>query len=138
MYPAYIVEPMKAELTAAGFEDLTDAQMVTDALTNTEGTVFLVINSVCGCAAANARPGAKLAVHYAEKKPTKLATVFAGFDQAAVAQARQLTFPYPPSSPSMGLFKNGKLVYFMERHQIEGVSAQAIAKELLAAFEAHC
>lgn len=138
MYPEHIVTPMKAELTTAGFEDLTAPEMVDDALQAIEGTVFLVINSICGCAAANARPGAKLAVHYAPKKPTKLVTVFAGFDQAAVAKARHYTLPYPPSSPSMALFKDGKLVYFMERHQIEGVSAQAIAKELLSVFDEHC
>lgn len=138
MYPEHLVTPMKAELTTAGFEDLTSADMVDTALQNKEGTVFMVINSVCGCAAANARPGAKMAVHYTEKKPTKLVTVFAGFDQTAVSRARQYTSPYPPSSPSMALFKDGKLVYFMERHQIEGVSAQAIAKELMAAFETYC
>ena len=138
MYPEHLVTPMKAELTTAGFEDLTNPEMVDTAIQNNDATVFLVINSVCGCAAANARPGAKMAVQYAEKKPNKLVTVFAGFDQSAVARARQHTLPYPPSSPSMALFKNGELVYFMERHQIEGVSAQAIAKELMTAFDEFC
>lgn len=138
MYPAEIVLPMKAELTEVGFEDLSTSESVKNALENTQGTLFLVINSVCGCAAANARPGAKMAIHYAQKKPNKIATVFAGFDIGAVAEARKFTLPFPPSSPSMALFKNGKLVYFLERHQIEGASAQNIAKNLVEAFEQHC
>ncbi len=138
MYPPQIVLPMKAELTESGFADLTTPEMVEDMITNHDGTLLLVINSVCGCAAANARPGAKIALQYATKKPDNLATVFAGFDTAAVARAREYTLPYPASSPSMALFKNGQLVYFMERHQIEGVSAQEIARNLLGAFEKHC
>lgn len=142
MYPEHIVLPMKEDLTVAGFEDVTTPTRVDELIDSNKGsddeTLFLVINSVCGCAAANARPGAKMAVHYANKKPVKLATVFAGFDVGAVARARQYTMPYPASSPSMALFKNGKLVHFIERHQIEGVSAQQIAKGLIEAFEQYC
>lgn len=142
MYPAQIVLPMKAELTQAGFADLTTSEQVVKAIENTTNpeteTLLLVINSVCGCAAANARPGAKMSIEFSEKRPTQLATVFAGFDAEAVATARQYTLPYPPSSPSMALFKNGKLVHFIERHQIEGVSAQNIAKNLVTAFEEYC
>lgn len=138
MYPANIVLPMKSELTEAGFEDLSTPELVEGTLSAQEGTVFMVINSVCGCAAANARPGAKLALNMSDKKPHKNVTVFAGFDIGAVAKARTYTQPYPPSSPSMALFKDGKLVYFMERHQIEGVSAQSIARQLIAVFDEHC
>lgn len=142
MYPEHIVLPMKQDLTTAGFEDVTTPDRVDHLLnenkTTDDETLLVVINSVCGCAAANARPGAKLAVQYAAKKPTKLATVFAGFDIGAVARTRQYTVPYPASSPSMALFKNGKLVHFIERHQIEGVSAQQLAKGLIDAFEQYC
>lgn len=142
MYPEHIVLPMKEDLTVAGFEDVTTPTRVDELIDSNKSsedeTLLLVINSVCGCAAANARPGAKMAVHYGSKKPAKLATVFAGFDIGAVARARQYTLPYPPSSPSMALFKNGKLVHFIERHQIEGVSAQQIAKGLMDVFEKYC
>ena len=138
MYPAELVAPMKGELVEAGFEDLTSPEQVDDLVQNTEGTVFVVINSVCGCAARNARPAARLAVHHSDKKPSKLATAFAGFDREATNQVRKHTLPYPPSSPSMALFKNGELVYFVERHQIEGHSAEAIARNLMQAFEANC
>lgn len=138
MYPAHITTPMKADLVDLGFEDLTTTEQVDDIITQTEGTVFIVINSVCGCAAGNARPAAKLAMQYANKKPSKFATVFAGVDAAATNQVRKHTLPYPPSSPSMALFKNGKLVHFIERHQIEGVSAQLIARQLLEVFEQNC
>jgi putative YphP/YqiW family bacilliredoxin len=137
MYPPELVAPMKSELIEAGFIDLDSAESV-DNLIASEGTVFLVINSVCGCAARNARPAAKLAVQYAAKKPTKVATVFAGVDREATAQARAKTLPYPPSSPSMALFKDGNLVHFIERHQIEGNTAQDIAKHLLQAFDTYC
>lgn len=142
MYPENIVLPMKEDLIVAGFEDVTTPMRVDELIDSNKGsddeTLFLVINSVCGCAAANARPGAKMAVHYANKKPAKLATVFAGFDVGAVARVRQYTMPYPASSPCMALFKNGKLVHFIERHQIEGVSAQQVAKGLIEAFEQYC
>lgn len=138
MYPIQITAPMKADLTDAGFVDLLTAEKVEEVVKQTNGTVFLVINSVCGCAAANARPAAKLAMQYAEKKPTVAATVFAGVDKEATNQARKYTLPYPPSSPSMALFKDGSLVHFIERHQIEGHSAQNIATNLLNAFNQHC
>ena len=136
MYPEELVAPMKEELTSAGFEDLTTPAQV-DAAINGEGTTLVVINSVCGCAAANARPAARIAVTN-DKKPNKIATVFAGFDGDAVAQARQYMLPYPPSSPSMGLFKDGKLVHFIERHHIEGRPAEMIAENLTEAFNAYC
>ena len=132
MYPAEIVLPMKQELVDAGFEDLTTPESVDSAVMNEEA-VLIVINSVCGCAAGNARPAAKLAAQH-EKAP-KLTTVFAGFDKEAVNQARRYMLPYPPSSPSMALFKNGKLVHMIERHNIEGSQATLIADNLTGAFE---
>jgi len=138
MYPPQLVAPMKADLVNAGFADLRTPEQVDHAIQGSDGTLFLVINSVCGCAARNARPAAKLAMHYANKKPNNTATVFAGVDRDATAKARAYTLPYPPSSPSMALFKNGELVHFIERHQIEGASAQDIARNLLQAFETHC
>ncbi|MCB9335337.1 MAG: BrxA/BrxB family bacilliredoxin [Flavobacteriales bacterium] len=136
MYPPELVAPMKQELTSVGFEDLTTAEQVDEALTSS-GTTFVVINSVCGCAAANARPAAKMAISN-DKKPNKIVTVFAGVDGEAVAQARKYTLPYPPSSPSMALFKDGKLVHFIERHHIEGRPAEMIAENLAAAFNEFC
>ena len=136
MYPSEIVMPMKADLTSAGFEDLTTPEQVDDAV-NAKGTTLLVINSVCGCAAGNARPGVKMAVQ-GENKPDRITTVFAGFDGDAVARARQYMLPYPPSSPSIALFKDGKLVQMVERHQIEGHTASSIAEGLSKAFEANC
>jgi putative YphP/YqiW family bacilliredoxin len=137
MYPKELVMPMKEELTSVGFEDLTTPEAVQQAINISEGTLLLVINSVCGCAAGNARPGVKLSLTN-ENKPDKLATVFAGFDMEAVSEARKLTLPYPPSSPSIALFKNGKLVYFIERHQIEGRNAMMIANDLTIAYEKYC
>jgi putative YphP/YqiW family bacilliredoxin len=136
MYPEHLVIPMKAELIQVGFEDLNSPEAVDNAV-NTKGTVLMVVNSVCGCAAGAARPGVKLAAKN-EKRPDKLTTVFAGFDTEAVAQARKHMAPYPPSSPSIALFKNGKLVHFIERHHIEGRSAEMIADNLKMAFEEHC
>ncbi len=136
MYPPELVAPMKQELTKAGFEELTTPEQVDNAITST-GTTLVVINSVCGCAAANARPAARIAITN-DKKPTRITTVFAGVDSAAVAQARKYMLPYPPSSPSMGLFKDGKLVHFLERHHIEGRPAEMIAENLAEAFNAHC
>lgn len=137
MYPEHIVKPMEAELTNAGFNALASADQVDEILGKQEGTVFVVINSVCGCAAANARPAAIMASRNS-KRPDQLVTVFAGVDKEAVQKAREYTFPFPPSSPSMGLFKDGKLVHFIERHQIEGRPAQLIAQNLVAAFEEYC
>jgi putative YphP/YqiW family bacilliredoxin len=136
MYPETIVKPMKAELVSVGFEDLTTPESVNAAI-KSQGTVLVVVNSVCGCAAGAARPGVKLAVTDG-KRPTKLATVFAGFDTEAVMEARKHFAPYPPSSPAIALFKDGKLVHFVERHHIEGRSAQMIADHLKTAFEEYC
>jgi putative YphP/YqiW family bacilliredoxin len=137
MYPEALVQPMKAELTTVGFEDLTSPEAVRAAIQETEGTVLVVINSVCGCAAGNARPGVRLSLQHS-KKPDHLATVFAGFDIDAVNEVRKLTLPYPPSSPSIALFKDGKLAYFMERHQIEGRNAAMVADSLIKAYDQHC
>lgn len=136
MYPETLVKPMKAELTSAGFEDLVSPDEVENAI-NTKGTVLMMVNSVCGCAAGAARPGVKLAIH-GNKRPNKLTAVFAGVDTDAVAQARKHFLPYPPSSPSIALFKDGKLVHFIERHHIEGKSAEMIADNLKSAFEQYC
>jgi len=137
MYPAEIVIPMKGELTENGFADLTTETEVENAL-HQQGTTLVVINSVCGCSAGTARPGVLLALENSEKKPDNLATGFAGFDYEAVNKIREHLLPYPPSSPSVALFKDGKLVHFLERHNIEGSSAQMIANNLSAAFEAYC
>ncbi|MGN6395193.1 MAG: BrxA/BrxB family bacilliredoxin [Mucilaginibacter sp.] len=136
MYPEYLVAPMREELTRVGFEELKDADAVTKAI-ESEGTVFVMVNSVCGCAAANARPAARMAVQN-EKHPGKLVTVFAGMETEAVNKARNYMLPYPPSSPAMALFKDGKLVHMIERHQIEGRPAQMIADNLIGAFDQYC
>jgi putative YphP/YqiW family bacilliredoxin len=136
MYPEYLVAPMREDLTKVGFEELKDAEAVNQAI-KSEGTVFVMVNSVCGCAAANARPAAKIASQN-EKHPDRLVTVFAGMEKDAVDAARNLMLPYPPSSPSMALFKDGKLVHIIERHQIEGRPAQMIADNLIGAFEQYC
>jgi putative YphP/YqiW family bacilliredoxin len=136
MYPEYLVEPMRAELTNVGFEELKTPEAVDSAITS-EGTVLVVVNSVCGCAAANARPAARMAASN-EKHPDKLVTVFAGMEKDAVDKARAYMMPFPPSSPSMALFKDGKLVHMIERHQIEGRPAQMIADSLVGAFEQYC
>ena len=138
MYPAELVAPMKADLTDVGFKELTSAADVDTALTSSDGTTLLVFNSVCGCAAGAARPALKNAVKDAPKLPSHLVTVFAGVDKEAVNKAREYTLPYPPSSPSMALFKGGKLVHFIERHQIEGNSAATIAAHLTKVFEVYC
>ena len=136
MYPEEMVKPMQAELTAAGFKDLHSAEAVESAL-KAAGTTLVVVNSVCGCAARNARPGAKMSLE-GGKKPDQLITVFAGVDKDAVDAARQHMFPFPPSSPSMALFKNGELVHMLERHHIEGRPAELIAENLKDAFNEHC
>ncbi|HXS56531.1 MAG TPA: BrxA/BrxB family bacilliredoxin [Hanamia sp.] len=137
MYPEQIVLPMKEELTERGFSDLVTNEEVDQALAQ-EGTTLLVINSVCGCSAGTARPGAILAVESSSKKPAHLATTFAGFDYDAVSRVREHLLPYPPSSPAIALFKDGKLVHFLERHNIEGASAQMISNNLVAAFDEYC
>ncbi|WP_045463033.1 BrxA/BrxB family bacilliredoxin [Sporocytophaga myxococcoides] len=135
MYPEALVAPMRADLSTAGFQELKSPEQVDQLLKNEKGTVLLVVNSVCGCAAGAARPGAKLAVSRSKVKPDVLATVFAGVDTAAVQKAREYFLPYPPSSPSMAIFKNGELVHFVERHHIEGRSAEMIAEHLQMVFE---
>jgi putative YphP/YqiW family bacilliredoxin len=136
MYPAELVAPMKADLTNVGFEELKSPEQVDKALA-TPGTVLCVVNSVCGCAAGAMRPGVKGSLQNA-KFPAKLTTVFAGVDTDAVMQARQHFLPYPPSSPSIALFKDGKLVHFVERHHIEGRSAQMIAEHLKTVYDEFC
>ncbi len=136
MYPESLVKPMKAELTSAGFEELLSPESVDNTLKQ-EGTVLVVVNSVCGCAAGAARPGVKLSLNHT-KKPSKLTTVFAGFDTDSVAQARKHFAPYPPSSPCIALFKNGELVHFVERHNIEGRNAQMIADHLKMVYDEYC
>ena len=137
MYPPQLVMPMKAELVNVGFEDLSTPEQVDNAI-QSPGTVLVVVNSVCGCAAGAARPGVKLSLGGDGKKPTKLATVFAGFDTEAVTEARKFFAPYPPSSPAIALFKDGKLVHFVERHHIEGRSADMIAAHLKDTYAEFC
>ncbi len=137
MYPAELTAPMAADLTDFGFEGLTSPEQVEEVLSAKEGTVLIVVNSVCGCAAANARPAAKLAIQN-EKSPDKTVTVFAGVDKEAVNKAREFFAPYPPSSPCMALFKDGRLVHFVERLHIEGRPAQMIADNLIGAFNQFC
>jgi putative YphP/YqiW family bacilliredoxin len=137
MYPEEIVIPMKEELTERGFSELLTAGEVEDQLSK-KGTTLVMINSVCGCSAGSARPGVIMAVMNSVKKPDHLATSFAGFDIDAVRKLREHLLPYPPSSPAIALFKDGQLVHFIERHQIEGRPAQLIASNLVNAFEQHC
>ena len=136
-YPEYICAPMRQDLTSAGFEELKTVEDVEKTIPLSKGTLLLVLNSVCGCAAGAARPGVKLALQDG-KKPEKLTTVFAGQDLEATSKARQYTLPYPPSSPAIALFKDGKLVHFLERHHIEGRSAEMIAENLKEAFKEYC
>ena len=136
MYPAELVKPMRQDLASAGFEELYTAEAVEKALKK-DGTTLVVVNSVCGCAAANARPAAKLSLRN-DKKPDHLITVFAGVDTEAVDAARNLMVPFPPSSPSMALFKNGELVHMIERQHIEGRPAEMIAENLSGAYDEFC
>ena len=136
MYPEYFVAPMREELTSLGFEELRTAQSVDQAVTR-PGTTMVVVNSVCGCAAGKARPGVAMALSH-DVKPDHLTTVFAGADVEATERARQYFTGYRPSSPSIALLRDGQLVYIMERRQIEGQSADAIARQLMAAFDQHC
>jgi putative YphP/YqiW family bacilliredoxin len=136
MYPEEMVKPMRAELTEAGFQELYSAEAVDEAIAKA-GTTLVIVNSVCGCAARNARPGAKMSLDGA-KKPDQLITVFAGVDKEAVDAARKHMFPFPPSSPCMALFKDGELVHMLERHHIEGRPAELIAENLKDAYSEFC
>jgi putative YphP/YqiW family bacilliredoxin len=138
MYPEQLVAPMREDLTIAGFHEFKTPEDVDNHLDNHKGTTLLVINSVCGCAAGSARPGVKLAIERASKKPDTLATVFAGVDMEATSKAREYTAPYPPSSPSIALFKDGELVHFIERHHIEGQPAEIIADHLAEVLDEFC
>lgn len=138
MYPEMLVAPMRAELTNIGFKELKTTEDVDNTLKNGKGTTLVVVNSVCGCAAGSARPGVANAVTTADKLPNNLVTVFAGMEKEAVDAARSYMLPYPPSSPSIALFKDGELVHMIERHHIEGRSAQMIAENLKMAFEEYC
>ncbi|MDG1332860.1 MAG: BrxA/BrxB family bacilliredoxin [Crocinitomicaceae bacterium] len=137
MYPPELVQPMKEDLTSVGFTNLTAPSDVDEIIKNTEGSLLVVVNSVCGCAAGNMRPGVKLSLSN-DVKPAALATVFAGVDGEATNQARKYFLPYPPSSPAIALFKDGKLVHFLERHHIEGGTAQMIADNLAEAYQEFC
>jgi len=137
MYPEQLVIPMKEELTENGFSEMKTPEEVINQL-EAKGTTLVVINSVCGCSACTARPGVLMAVHNTAKKPDHLTTSFAGFDVDAVRTLREKLLPYPPSSPAVALFKDGQLVHMIERHHIEGRSAQMIAHNLIAAFEEYC
>ncbi len=137
MYPEELVKPMRQDLVSAGFSELKTTEDVDQLLSQKTGTTLVVVNSVCGCAAANCRPAVKLAVQNG-KKPDNLTTVFAGQDAEATKQARNYMLPYPPSSPSIALFKDGQLVHLLERHHIEGRDAQTIADNLVEAFNEVC
>lgn len=136
-YPEFLIAPMREELTRLGVEELRTAEAVDEAVKGTPGTLMVVVNSVCGCAAGKARPGVALALQHGSK-PGRVTTVFAGADVDATERARQHFAGYPPSSPSIAMLHDGKLVYMMERHQIENRSAEAIASELTAAFDKYC
>ncbi len=137
MYPEEIVLPMKEELTEQGFRELLTPADVEQALGN-QGTTLVMINSVCGCSAGTARPGVLMAVHNSPVKPDQLTTSFAGFDIDAVKKVREHMLPYPPSSPAIALFQNGKLVHMIERHHIVVCSVYLFAQNLINAFETHC
>lgn len=137
MYPPELVQPMKEDLTSVGFQELLTVEDVDNAIPTSKGVALVVVNSVCGCAAGNLRPGVKQSLSNG-KLPHHLFTVFAGVDTAATQQARNYFLPFPPSSPSVALFKDGKLVHFLERHNIEGVSAALIAENLAAAYDEFC
>ncbi len=136
-YPEMLVAPMRAELTNSGFTELKTAEEVENAMNNNNDTTLVVVNSVCGCAAGSARPGILKSLS-GDKKPAKLLTVFAGQDLDAVSKAREFMAPYPPSSPAIALFKNGEIVHMVERHMIEGRTADMIADNLLGAYQQHC
>ena len=137
MYPEEICKPMREDLTSVGFVEMKDHDEVANILDKKKGTVLVMVNSVCGCAAGNARPAVKISTEYA-KKPDTFTTVFAGQDIGATAKAREYMQPYPPSSPCIALFKDGNLVHFIERHHIEGRPAEMIAENLNQAFSQYC
>lgn len=136
-YMMDMVQPMRDELTRIGIQELRTPEEVTEALENMKGTALVVVNSVCGCAAGQCRPGVTKALQH-EVKPDHLYTVFAGQDKEATAKAREFFAPYPPSSPSIALMKDGELVHFIQRHQVEDRSAEMIANDLIGAFETYC
>lgn len=138
MYPPHLLVPMREDLTSVGFQELTTSAEVDSAMTDQKGTALVIVNSVCGCAAGAARPGVKAAVAASPVKPDQLLTVFAGGDAEATARMREYLLPYPPSSPSIALFKDGELVHFVERHHIEGRSAQMIAQHLVMVLDEFC
>lgn len=136
MYPAELVKPMREDLTKVGFEELHTPEEVDKALER-PGTTLVVVNSVCGCAAANARPGARMSLQN-EKRPEHIVTVFAGVDREATDRARARMVPFPPSSPSIALFRDGELVHMLERHHIEGRPAEMISENLTDAYNEYC
>ncbi len=136
-YPEIMIRPMREDLTRLGVEELRTADAVDDTIQNSQGTLMVVVNSICGCAAGKARPGVALALQHSVK-PDKVATVFAGADIEATERARSYFTGYGPSSPSIALLKDGELVYMLERYQIEGRNAEQIAGELTQAFDKHC
>ena len=138
MYPEQLVAPMREDLTIAGFDEFKTAEDVDSHLESHKGTTLVVINSVCGCAAGAARPGVKLSLKDSDKQPDRLVTVFAGVDHEAVNKMREYTLPYPPSSPSIALFKDGELAHFVERHHIEGRTAEMIGNHLREVYQEHC
>ena len=138
MYPPSFTDPIKQELTDKGFVSLTQSQEVEDVISKSEGTVLLLVNSVCGCAAGSARPALYAAIEHSPQVPTTIATVFAGVDQEATQKAREYMKPYPPSSPSIALFKDGELLHVVERQQIESNTAQALAQHVVGLFEEYC
>ena len=138
MYPEQLVAPMRQDLTLAGFEEFKSAEEVDTHLSSHQGTTLVVINSVCGCAAGAARPGVKMSLQDSDKTPDNLVTVFAGVDHEAVTRMREYTLPYPPSSPSIALFKDGELVHFVERHHIEGRTADMIGNHLKEVYQELC
>jgi putative YphP/YqiW family bacilliredoxin len=137
MYPADLVQPMRAELTQIGFEELRTPGAVDERLAE-KGTTLVVVNSICGCAARMARPAVRMALQESRSKPDQLTTVFAGQDRDATERARSYFTGYPPSSPSVALLRDGQIVFMLERWQIEGRPAPDIARDLVAAFEEHC
>ena len=136
-YPEMLVKPMREELTRLGVEEMRTAEDVSEVLGKEEGTTLVVVNSVCGCAARNARPAVAMALEH-DKRPQKVTTVFAGQDLDATAKARSYFHGYPPSSPAIALLKDGDVAMMLERHQIEGRTADAIAEDLTRAFDEHC
>jgi putative YphP/YqiW family bacilliredoxin len=136
-YSEILIKPMREDLTRVGVEETRSPEQVEEAINRTEGTLLVVVNSVCGCAAGKARPGVAMALQN-EARPDRAITVFAGADIEATARAREHFAPYPPSSPQIGLFKDGRLVFMLERHQIENRFAEQIAQELTQAFDRFC